>query len=165
MTDEALFYRRFVEDVRACAAGRAEARVTELERRVRVALGAPPAEREARWARVVAGVAELLAIVGNGSRAARRLRAFLRENADLNRPRDVALTDFRVAMRPAGVLRSPRGGYLLFAPPPRVRAGATTLTLDEVVPAPARRLAEWCVYGLCSGAAAAALWFAFIVPV
>ena len=166
MTDEALFYRRFVADVRRCAAGRAEASVLELEHRVRTALDAPPSECERHWARVVAGVAELLAAVGDGGDATRRLRAFLRENADLNRPRDVALTDFRVPARPAGVLHVRSGQrYLLFAGPARAARATVTVALDEIVPAPARRLAEWSVYGLCGGAAAAALWFAFIVPV
>jgi hypothetical protein len=48
-----------------------------------------------------------------------------------------------------------------------VRAGRTLPLsgLAEVVPGPTRRLTEWAVYALCGGAAAAALWFAFIVPV
>jgi hypothetical protein len=60
-----------------------------------------------------------------------------------------------------------RGGhrYLLFAPILRAAADVRVATLDEVVAAPTRRLAEWVVYGLCGGAAAAAMWFAFIVPV
>ena len=166
MTDETVFYRRFVGDVRTCAAGRAPDSVHELERNVRAALEAPPAERERRWARVVAGVAELLSVVGGGGDAARRLRTFLRENADLNRPRDVSLSDFRFTAQPAGVLRiGSAQRYLVFAPSAPAFRAAAVMTLDEFVPAPARRAAEWCVYGLCSGAAAAALWFAFIAPV
>jgi hypothetical protein len=164
VTDEALFYRRFIEDVRRCAAGRAPAHVSELERRIRIALSAPPNEREGSWARVVAGVAELLTWCESGHGSASRLRAFLRENADLDRPRDVAISDFHIVGRPEGVLTAGLRRYLVFAP--ILAAGAAgPVTLDEIVPAPARRLAEWAVYSLCGGAAAAALWFAFVVPV
>jgi hypothetical protein len=165
VTDESLFYRRFVGDVRACAGRRAPAAVREIELRIEAALAAPVPEREGRWARVVSAIAELLAVVDERTPPVVRLRRFLRENADLNRPRDVALTDFRFVVRPDTVLRV--GGtqrYLLFAPFPRATAAAAR-ALDEIVPTPARRLAEWCVYGLCSGAAAAALWFAFVAPV
>jgi hypothetical protein len=166
LTDESLFTRRFLDDVRRCAAGRAPASVAELERRVAVALVAPPADREREWARVVAAVNELLAGVPDrpvGPVA--RLRAFARENADLGRPRDLAITDFRFAARADGLLTDRRGrSYLTFAPIPRAPAAALA-ALDEIVPGPTRRLAEWAVYGLCGGAAAAALWFAFIVPV
>ncbi|MDB5040221.1 MAG: hypothetical protein JWN27_947 [Candidatus Eremiobacteraeota bacterium] len=166
MTDESLFYRSFIEDIRRCAAGRAPSRVAELERRIHAALSAPSERREGLWARVVGGVSELLCTFGDRGIAAARLRAFLRENADLDRPRDVALTDFTFVGKPAGVLHA-RGGhrYLLFAPIPRAAPDAAASVLDEVVPAPTRRLAEWTVYGLCGGAAAAAMWFAFIVPV
>lgn len=168
MTDEAIFYRRFVADVRHCAGGQSPAYVAEIERRVRVALIAPPALRERRWARVVAAVAELLADLG-GERAraahAARLRAFVRENADLGRPRDLAITDFRFVPQDASVLSARDGRrYLVFA---RLARAAGTLplhALDEVVPAPTRRLAEWAVYALCGGGALAALWFAFVVP-
>ncbi|MBV9439193.1 MAG: hypothetical protein JOZ24_04290 [Candidatus Eremiobacteraeota bacterium] len=166
MSDEALFCRRFVDDVRRCAAGRAPASVAEIERRVDVAMVAPLAQRERSWAHVVAAVNELLA--GVPPRAlgpAARLRAFARENADLGRPRDLAITDFRFEMRTEGVLTAGGGRrYLVFARIPRA-PNPPALVLDEVVPAPTRRLAEWAVYGLCGGAAAAALWFAFIVPV
>jgi hypothetical protein len=165
VTDESLFYRRFIEDIRRCAAGRAPSRVAELERRIHAALSAPAEKRESLWARVVGGVSELLCTFGDRGSAAARLRAFLRENADLARPRDLALTDFTFVGRPAGVLHA-RGGhrYLLFAPNPQA-ASDVPAVLDEVVPTPTRRLAEWTVYGLCGGAAAAAMWFAFIVPV
>ncbi len=166
MTDEATFYRRFVEDVRQCTGGRAPAAVAEIERRVRVALSAPPALRERRWARVVAAVNELLAgLRGDAARAAHagRLRAFVRENADLDRPRDVAITDFRFVLQAESTLSASGGRrYLLYAP--IARAPEPAGTRDER-PGPARRLAEWAVYGLCAGAAAAALWFAFVVPV
>ena len=166
MTDESLFYRRFIEDIRRCAAGRAPSRVAELERRIHAALSAPSERRESLWARVVGGVSELVSTFGDRGSAAARLRAFLRENADLDRPRDVSLTDFTFVGTPAGVLHV-RGGhrYLLFAPVLRAAPDVQATVLDEVVPAPTRRLAEWTVYGLCGGAAAAAMWFAFIVPV
>jgi hypothetical protein len=164
VTDEALFQRRFVEDVRRCAAGRAPASVAEIERRIDVALAAAPGERERHWARLVAAVNELLAgMPARFSGPAARLRAFARENADLGRPRDVAITDFRFVARAEGLLTDRRGrSYLVFAP---IAAAPPAVTLDEVVPGPTRLLAEWAVYSLCGGAAAAALWFAFIVPV
>ena len=164
MTDEALFYERFVEDVRRCAAGRAPAAVAELERRVRSALIAPAAQRERRWARVVGLVNELLAgLDASAGEAAGRLRAFARENADLGRPRDVAITDFRFAQRPQGLLTDAHGRRILvFATPARA---ALRPSLDEIVPGPARLVAEWAVYALCGGCAAAAFWFAFVVPV
>jgi hypothetical protein len=160
--EETLFYRRFVDDVRRCAAGRAPAAVAEIESRVRVAMVAPPAARERRWARVVAAVNDLL--VGLPRRdvgPVARLRTFVRENADLGRPRDVAITDFRFDMRTEGVLTDRSGrSYLVYAQIPRAE-----MPLDEVVPRATRRLAEWAVFGLCGGAAAAAVWFAFIVPI
>lgn len=166
MTDEALFYKRFVDDVRRCAKGRAPSSVAEIERRIRVALIAPPSVRERRWSRVVAAINDLLS--GNASAdpdAAARLRAFALENADLGRPRDVAITDFHLIGQPRGILRDARErAYLIFAPIACVSMRPIG-ALDEVVPAPTRRLAEWAVYGLCGGAALAALWFSFIVPV
>jgi hypothetical protein len=166
MTDEALFYRRFVDDVRRCAGGRAPAWVAEIERRVRVAMIASPSVRERRWARVVAAVNELLATFESADAAAlERLRAFVRENADLGRPRDVAITDFRITTAAESVLIDRRGrAYLVFAALARA-ATRPIAALDEVVPRPTRRLAEWCVYGLCGGAVVAALWLAFVAPV
>ncbi len=172
MTDEALFYRRFVEDVRRCAAGRANASVAEIERRVRVAMIAPPSARERRWARVVAAVSELLAAIrqipvehGIDLGAVRRLRAFVRENADLGRPRDVSIGDFQFSQHAESVLVTPSGrAYLVYASiAQRVRLPVGAL--DEVVPSATRRVAEWAVYTLCGGAAAVALWFAFVAPV
>jgi hypothetical protein len=164
MTDEALFYRRFLGDVRRCAAGRAPASVAEIESRVDVAMVAEPALRERSWARVIAAVNEMLAGVPRREAGpAARLRAFVRENADLGRPRDVAITDFRFTMRPERVITGPRGrSYLVFA---RIARAQPPQVLDEVVPAPTRRLAECAVYSLCGGAAVAAVWFAFVVPV
>jgi hypothetical protein len=165
VTEEAIFYRRFVADVRRCAAGRAPASVAEIERRIAAALDAAPAERERAWARLVAAVNELLAGVRPHEHgAAARLRAFARENADLGRPRDLAITDFRFEMRGESMLRDRSGRtYLVFAPP--AKAAPPPPPLDEVVPEPTRRLAEWAVYTVCGGAAAAAMWFAFFVPV
>jgi hypothetical protein len=169
VTDEAVFYRRFVDDVRRCAAGRAPSAVAEIEHRVRVAMIAPPAQRERRWALVVAAVNELLAGVAAAAddAAAARLRTFARENADLGRPRDVAITDFRLDARPEGTLIGRDGRtYLVFAAATSaLRHRPPAPALDEVVPAPARRLAEWSVFGICTAAAAAAVWFAFFVPV
>jgi len=169
VTDEAVFYRRFVDDVRRCAAGRAPTAVAEIEHRVRIAMIAPPGQRERRWARVVAAVNELLAGVaaaGNDAAAA-RLREFARENADLGRPRDVAITDFRLQTLPEATLTGRDGRtYLVFSAATRaLRQRPPVPALDEVVPAPTRRLAEWSVFGVCTAAAAAALWFAFFVPV
>jgi hypothetical protein len=160
--EETLFYRRFVDDVRRCAAGRAPATVAEIESRVRVALVAPPAARERRWARVVAAVNDLLVgLPGRDGGPVARLRTFVRENADLGRPRDVAITDFRFDMRTEGVLTDRSGrSYLVFA---QIRRAE--MPLDEVVPRATRRLAEWAVFALCGGTAAAAVWFAFIVPI
>lgn len=166
MTDEALFYRRFVEDVRSCARGRAPASVAEIERRIRVALIASPSARERRWARVVAAVNELLAGLDRDSPPAERLRAFARENADLGRPRDLAITDFHFVPQAETIVTTREGrSYLLFTRIARVLTSPPLGSLDEIVPAGTRRVAEWTVYALCGGAALAALWFAFIVPV
>jgi hypothetical protein len=164
MTEEAIFYRRFIDDVRRCAAGGAPASVSEIERRVGVALTAEPERRERAWARAVAAVNELLsAIPERALGPAARLRAFVRENADLGRPRDLAITDFRFSTEPDGVLVARDGRrYLVFAP---IVPATPVPVLDEVVPPGTRRLAECAVYALCGGAATAALWFAFIVPV
>ncbi len=158
MTDETtIFYRRFVDDVRRCTGGRAPAEVAEIERRVRVALVAPPSLRERRWARVVAAVNELLAgLGGEAARAAHagRLRAFVRENADLGRPRDLAITDFRfVQQRRERADRRARAAATWSTPRSRARRrdrGAAGL--DEIVAGPTRLLAEWAVYALCGGA-------------
>jgi hypothetical protein len=164
MTEEVLFYRRFIDDVRRCAAGGAPASVAEIESRIGVALTAGPERRERSWARVVAAVNELLAGVPERALGpAARLRAFVRENADLGRPRDLAITDFRFTTAVDGVLTAHDGRrYLVFAP---IVPATPTPVLDEVVPPGTRRLAECAVYALCGGAATAALWFAFIVPV
>ena len=83
--------------------------------------------------------------------------------ASLGRPRDLAITDFRFTSDPAGIITARDGRrYLLFAP---IVPAKPAPALDEIVPGATRCLAELAVYGLCGGAATAAIWFAFIVPV
>ena len=114
MIDEALFYERFLADVRRCAPGR-RAVVLSVGRRLRGALGARPGERERRWALVVRAIRDLLrAGADRESPPARRLRDFVRENADLTVARDVAITDLVPRLRPAAVLAARRGRYVLF---------------------------------------------------
>jgi hypothetical protein len=166
MTDEAIFFRRFVSDVRSCASGRAPARVAEIERRLLLAMLAPPEVRERRWAGVVAAISALLADVAEkDGRHAERLRAFVRENADLWRGRDVVISDFRSTFterafnaRAASVLTTADGRrYLTFTLNERPR---------EEGPAARRlgRLAARAVYVLCGVVALTALWFAFALP-
>jgi hypothetical protein len=166
VTAEARFYQRFVEDVRYCAAGRDPASVAEIARRVRVAMIAAPSVRERRWARVVSAVDELLSgLPSRQGGAIARLHDFVRENADLGRPRDLAITDFQFEGRPESMLVAADGrSYLTLAlslRAPLLPAPA----LDEIVPGPTRWLTEWSVYGLCGGATAVALWFTFILPI
>jgi hypothetical protein len=118
VTDEALFYERFLADIRRCAPGR-QAAVSTLRRRVRVALGAAPPERDRRWAVVVRAIDELLRVADRESGPARRLRAFVSENADLGWARDLAITELAPTLRPVGVLGGPRGRYLVLAAPSR----------------------------------------------
>jgi hypothetical protein len=113
VTDEVLFYERFLADVRRCAPGR-RAAVLEVARRVRAALIASADERDRRWSFVVAAIRELLVVVADRESAeARRLRAFLRENDDLNVARDLAVTDVMPRLYPAGILVGTSGTYLL----------------------------------------------------
>jgi hypothetical protein len=164
MTDEALFYERFVADVRCCAAGRAPACVAEIERRVLLALTAPPGARDRRWARVVGAISELLAGLEHENGYAQRLRDFVRENADLRRSRDVAITDFRIVARLESVVTANGRRYLAFTPSARA-LGATADDLAEQPPLRGTgRIATWGVYALCGAAALTALWFAFVVP-
>jgi hypothetical protein len=81
----------------------------------------------------------------------------------LERPRDVAITDFHVVMLPDGVLTDRSGRtYLTYA---RGRRGPMRgAPLLEAVPRSTRRFVEWTLYTLCGSAAAAAMWFAFFVP-
>lgn len=165
MTDEALFYRAFVADVRTCAGRRAQTRALEVERSIRHALVAPPSRRDRSWSNVVRAVRELLRALGEPrGDAAERLRAFVRENADLTRARDAAITDFRLARGAECVLSLADGRRFLTFTPVVHALRPPTGTLEEIVPAGARRVAEWTVYGSCIGAALAALWFAFIAP-
>jgi hypothetical protein len=79
-------------------------------------------------------------------------------------PRDVAITDFHVVMLPDGVLEDRSGRrYLTYARNHRITMRSAAL-FDGAVPGPVRRLAEWALYMLCAGAAAAAICFAFLVP-
>jgi hypothetical protein len=160
MTDEALFYHRFVADVRSCAAGRAPAWVAEIERRVLFAMIAPPEVRDRRWAQVIAAIGTLLADVEQENGHAQRLRAFVRENADLWRARDVAISDFRIVGRPESVVTGIDGRrYLAFARRRRADARPRSPAAPR-----ATRIAAWGVYALCTVVALTALWFAFALP-
>jgi hypothetical protein len=82
----------------------------------------------------------------------------------LERPRDLAITDFRLTMRPHGVLTDRSGrSYLVYASsvrPPEFPAPV----LHQDVAEPARRFTEWALYAFCSAAAVAAIWFGFLAP-
>ena len=164
MSDETLFYRRFVADVRRCAGDRSTASVAEIERRVRVAMIASPSVREQRWSRVVAAVNQLLDDTATvDPDAAARLRAFVRENADLGRVRDFAITDIPFVTRAAGTLRTRDGRIYVLLEHIAAFVRRPVAALDEVVPPSTRHVTEWLVYGLCGGAALGAVWFAFLV--
>jgi hypothetical protein len=78
--------------------------------------------------------------------------------------RELAITDFRFATRPDGVLTDRSGrSYLLYAPA-RPASDPPAPDPDADVPRPSRRFAEWALYALCGAAAAAAVWFVFVVP-
>jgi hypothetical protein len=81
----------------------------------------------------------------------------------LERPRDVAITDFHVVMLPDGVLTDRSGRtYLTYA---RGRyAPSRDTPFFEAVPGPGRRLAACALFTFCGSAALAAIWFAFFVP-
>jgi hypothetical protein len=82
----------------------------------------------------------------------------------LERPRDVAITDFCVVMLPDGVLTDRSGRtYLTYARSRRASDRARPIR-DDSIPGPVRRLAEWALYTLCGGAAVTAAWFAFLLP-
>ncbi|MDB5043419.1 MAG: hypothetical protein JWN27_4145 [Candidatus Eremiobacteraeota bacterium] len=82
-----------------------------------------------------------------------------------NAVRELAITDFRFATRADGVLTDRSGRvYLLYAPAERPAANPPAPVFHEDVPRPARRFAEWALYALCGAAAAAAIWFVFVVP-
>ncbi|HWT04681.1 MAG TPA: hypothetical protein VN224_02900 [Xanthomonadales bacterium] len=164
MTDDVLFCGGLVDDVRRCAAERAPALVAEIEARIERLLVAAPPEREHSLAHVVAAVNALLAGVPRDALgSAARLRAFVRENAHLERARDLSITDFRFVMLPDGALSDrSRRSYLSYARiPPATKPGHV---LDETVSGPARSLVAWALYTLCGAAAATAIWFAFLVP-
>jgi hypothetical protein len=166
VTAEARFYQRFVEDVRRCADGRDPGSVAEIARRVRVAMIAAPSARQRRWGRVVSAVDDLLSrLPARPGGALARLRTFVRENGDLGRPHDVAITDFRFDSRPERMLIAADGhSYLVLAL--SLRAPLLPVpALDEVVPGPTRRLAEWAVYAVCGGGAAIAFWLTSIIRI
>jgi hypothetical protein len=87
----------------------------------------------------------------------------------VGRPRDLAITDFRFAEHPDGVLAGRNGhSYLVYACGPRARApfnGAPrqAVAADKRANA-ARRLAECMLYALGGGGALAAIWFGFVAP-
>jgi hypothetical protein len=81
--------------------------------------------------------------------------------------RELAITDFRFAARADAVLTDRAGrSYLVYAPvwpTPKPRPPAPNFT--DVVPAPTtRRVAEWALYAFWGAAAAAAIWFVFLLP-
>jgi hypothetical protein len=80
-------------------------------------------------------------------------------------PRELSITDFHFAGRADGVLIDRSGrSYLLYAPAPPPSKPAPPAALDDDVPRPARRVAHWVLYALWGAAAAATVWFVFIVP-
>jgi hypothetical protein len=82
----------------------------------------------------------------------------------LERPRDLAITDFRLTMRPAGVLTDRSGrSYLVYASTVRPPEFALPARYESVSQA-ARRFSEWALYAFCSAAAATAIWFGFVAP-
>ena len=81
-----------------------------------------------------------------------------------NGARELAITDFRFATRPAGVLTDRSGRIYLLHAPVRRATNPPAPVFHEDVPRPARRFAEWALYALCGAAAAAAIWFVFVVP-
>jgi hypothetical protein len=82
--------------------------------------------------------------------------------------RELAITDFRFTARGYAVLTGRAGrSYLVYAPvwpTPKPQPPAPAPPLDDDVPAPTRRVAAWTLYALWGAAAAAAIWFVFLVP-
>lgn len=164
MANDVLLRLGLVDDVRSCAATRAPALVAEVEARIGCALNAASPERKRSLAHVVAAVNVLLAGVPRDALgAAARLRTFVQENAHLERPRDLAITDFRFVMLPDGALMDRSGrSYLSYARIPH--ATKRRPVFEEAVAGPTRRLVAWALYTLCGAAAATAIWFAFLEP-
>jgi hypothetical protein len=89
------------------------------------------------------------------------------------RPRDLAITDIGLVIRPDGMLRGRGGRYFVCrAGIPRARTARASIptwpaarerVLEESVSAPARRLAEWGAGALCGVGAFAVIWLAFVV--
>jgi hypothetical protein len=88
--------------------------------------------------------------------------------------RELSITDFCFATSADGVLTDRSGrSYLVYAParpaaarpvPALPAPSPPAPVFDEEVPRPARRFAEWALYALCGAAAAATIWFVFVVP-
>jgi hypothetical protein len=92
-----------------------------------------------------------------------------------NNARELSITDFCFATIAEGVLVDRNGRCYLVYAPSRPAAGRPNPPApvfnddkddagDNDVPRPARRFAEWALYALCGAAAAAAIWFVFVVP-
>jgi hypothetical protein len=83
--------------------------------------------------------------------------------------RELSISDFSFATIADGVLTDRSGrSYLVYATAPARPAPNPPAPVfndeDDGVPRPARRFAEWALYALCGAAAAAAIWFVFVVP-
>jgi hypothetical protein len=79
------------------------------------------------------------------------------------RPRDLAMTDIRLAMRPEGVLTDRRGyAYLVYARSSRALR-TRALAFDETAAEPARRVADYVVAGLTCSFYLTAIWYGFFV--
>jgi hypothetical protein len=84
--------------------------------------------------------------------------------------RELAITDFRFTARAYAVLTDRAGrSYLVYAPvrpkpKPQLQPQPPPPPLDDDLPAPTRRVAAWALYALWGAAAAAAIWFVFLVP-
>ncbi|HEY0380732.1 MAG TPA: hypothetical protein VGC72_00790 [Candidatus Elarobacter sp.] len=77
--------------------------------------------------------------------------------------RDIAITDFRFAMRAGGVLTDRSGrSYLIYDRIERAPARPTlAVALDDDISGASRRLADWALCTLCAVFYSAAIWFAF----
>jgi hypothetical protein len=79
------------------------------------------------------------------------------------RPRDLAITDVRFAMRPDGILTDRRGyRYLVYGRGPRATPYGAPIQ-GEVVAEPARRFTDWVLSLTCGGCYLAAIWYFFFV--
>jgi hypothetical protein len=88
------------------------------------------------------------------------------ERARRGRPRDVAITDFRLVTKPEAVITGRRGhSYLVYARAPLTHPYDDLAAGGGGVSNTTRRCAEWAFYTLCSGAAFMTIWFAFLTPI